>query len=234
MSKLLSSLWNRRRSAEPRPPARGGGCEVQALESRTLLAVPAGLTETRVVTGLAQPVAMTFAPDGRLFVTEKTGKLRVVSAQGQLLAAPFLQVSVDSLGERGLLGVELDPEFQTNGHLYVYYTSTEGTIHNRLSRFTAADANPDPAAYAPGNTAAPGSEVQLINFDPLASIYHNSGNIHFGPDGKMYVSVGDNVRNEVSQRLDNLWGKIIRINKDGSVPADNPFYNQTTGINRAI
>jgi glucose/arabinose dehydrogenase len=234
MPKLFSSLWNRRRITEPKGPPRAGGRNVEALESRTLLTVPAGLTETRVITGLAQPVAMAFAPDGRIFVTEKTGKLRVITAQGQLLQAPFLQVSVDAQGERGLLGVEFDPDFQANGHLYVYYTSTEGTIHNRLSRFTAADANPDPAAYAPGNTVQPGSEVQLINFDPLVSIYHNSGNIHFGPDGKMYVSVGDNVRNEISQRIDNLWGKIIRINRDGSIPADNPFYNQTSGVNRAI
>ena len=233
-SKLLSSLWNRRRVAEAKPRPHARGRDVEALESRTLLAVPAGFTETRVVTGLAQPVAMAFAPDGRIFVTEKTGKLRVITAQGQLLQAPFLQVAVDAQGERGLLGIEFDPDFQSNGHLYVYYTSTDGTIHNRLSRFTAADANPDPAVYAPGNTVQPGSELQLINFDPLVSIYHNSGNIHFGPDGKMYVSVGDNVRNEVSQRLDNLWGKIIRLNRDGTIPADNPFYNQTTGINRAI
>ena len=233
MSKMLSSLWNRRRVQSTCAP-RGGRRDVEALESRTLLAVPAGFTETRAVTGLAQPVAMAFAPDGRLFVTEKTGRLRVITAAGQLLPTPFLQVTVDAQGERGLLGIEFDPSFQTNGHLYVYYTSTEGTIHNRLSRFTAADANPDPAVYAPGNTVAAGSEVQLLNFDPLASIYHNAGNMHFGLDGMLYVAVGDNVRNEVSQRLDNLWGKIIRIRPDGSIPTDNPFYNQTTGVNRAI
>src|ERR1051325_10667475 len=112
-------------------------CVTEALESRTLFAVPAGLTETRVVTNLAQPVAMAFAPDGRLFITEKTGKVRVVDAGGHLLSTPFMTLTVDAQGERGALGIEFDPDFANTHFLYVYYTATTPTIHNRLSRFTA-------------------------------------------------------------------------------------------------
>ena len=176
---------------------------VEHLESRTLFAVPAGFTETRIATGLAQPVAMAFAPDGRLFVTEKPGGVRVIDASGQLLSQKFMQLTVNTEGERGALGIVHDPDFLTNGHLYVYYTATTPTIHNRLSRFTAADADPDPAVYTPGNTVASGSEQVLMEFEELDSIYHNAGSMHFGPDGMLYVSVGDNVRGAVAQRLDN-------------------------------
>jgi glucose/arabinose dehydrogenase len=199
---------------------------VEALESRTLLTVPAGFTETRVATGLAQPVQMEFAPDGRLFITEKTGNVRVMTADGQLLTTPFMHLTVDSQGERGALGITFDPNFTTNRYLYVYYTATTPTLHNRLSRFTADPSNP--------NVVLAGSEVPLMDFDTLSAIYHNSGALHFGPDGKLYVAVGDNVKSSVAQQLTNLWGKILRINSDGTIPTDNPFYNQTTGNNRAI
>src|SRR5437867_4833403 len=201
-------------------------CLTEPLEPRTLFAVPAGLTETRLVTNLSQPVAMAFAPDGRLFVTEKTGKVRVIDSAGHLLTQPFLSLSVDDQGERGTLGIAFDPNFASNRFLYVYYTATTPTIHNRLSRFTASTTNP--------NVVAAGTEQVLIDFDPLSAIFHNAGNLHFGPDGKLYVAVGENVRGAVAQSLDNLWGKILRINPDGSIPADNPFFNQTTGVNRAI
>jgi glucose/arabinose dehydrogenase len=224
MLKLLSSLRNRRSSHRP----TGARRDVEALESRTLLTVPAGFTETRVATGLAQPVQMEFAPDGRLFITEKTGNVRVMTAQGQLLPTPFMHLTVDAQGERGVLGITFDPNFNTNHYLYVYYTATTPTLHNRLSRFTADPSNPD--------VVLAGSEVPLMDFDTLGSIYHNSGSLHFGPDGKLYVAVGDNVKSSVAQQLTNLWGKILRINPDPAnlIPADNPFYNQTTGNNRAI
>src|SRR4051812_42873966 len=92
----------------------GSPCFAEPLESRTLFAVPAGFTETRVVTNLAQPVAMAFAPDGRLFVTEKTGKVRVVDAAGHLLTTPFVSLTVNDEGERGALGITFDPNFTAN------------------------------------------------------------------------------------------------------------------------
>ena len=120
MLKLLSSLMNRRRTVETSARhAVARGRDVEALESRTLLTVPAGFTETRVVTNLAQPVAMSFAPDGRLFITEKTGNVRVMTAAGQLLPTPFLHLTVEAQGERGALGIEFDPDFNTNHYLYI-------------------------------------------------------------------------------------------------------------------
>src|SRR3954462_2157870 len=112
MSKSVPPSQAPSRSLSPSRP-----CITEPLESRTLFAVPAGLTETRVVTNLAQPVAMSFAPDGRLFVTEKTGKVRVIDASGHLLSTPFMTLTVDAQGERGALGIEFDPDFATNRFL---------------------------------------------------------------------------------------------------------------------
>src|SRR5688572_33142564 len=107
--------------------------------------LPSGFTETRIASGLASPTAMAFAPDGRLFVAQQGGQLRVIK-NGALLSTPFLTVSVSSVGERGLLGVAFDPNFSTNGFVYIYYTTSTSPIHNRISRFTASAANPDVAA----------------------------------------------------------------------------------------
>jgi glucose/arabinose dehydrogenase len=194
-----------------------------AARSATL---PTGFAETRVATGLASPTAMAFAPDGRLFVAQQAGALRVIK-NGALLTQPFLTVSVNSSGERGLLGVAFDPNFASNNFVYVYYTTSSAPIHNRLSRFTASAANPD--------VVAAGSEVQLLNLPALSSATnHNGGAIHFGTDGKIYIAVGDNANTANAQPLTTTLGKLLRINADGSIPADNPFLSQTTGINQAI
>src|SRR6187399_3323126 len=113
--------------------------------------LPTGFAETRVATGLASPTAMAVAPDGRIFVAQQGGALRVVK-NGALLSTPFLTVSVNSSGERGLLGVAFDPNFASNNFVYVYYTTSGSPIHNRVSRFTAN-----------GDVAAAGSEVQILN-----------------------------------------------------------------------
>src|SRR5687767_7965423 len=110
---------------------------LEALEERIPLAVPAGFADVPVAGGIAQPTAMTLSPDGRLFVAEQTGQLRVIK-NGSLLATPFVQLNVDPAGERGLLGVALDPNFATNQFVYVYYTVPGSPAHNRISRFTAA------------------------------------------------------------------------------------------------
>jgi glucose/arabinose dehydrogenase len=194
-----------------------------AAHSATL---PTGFAETRVATGLASPTAMAFAPDGRLFVCEQGGRLRVIK-NGALLTQPFLTVSVNASGERGLLGVAFDPNFASNGFVYVYYTTAASPIHNRVSRFTASASNPD--------VVAAGSEVQLLNLPNLSSATnHNGGAIHFGTDGRLYVAVGDNANSANSQVLTTTLGKFLRINADGSIPADNPFVGQTSGINQAI
>ncbi len=185
------------------------------------LTLPEGFTQTVAASGLANPTSMTIAPDGRIFITEQGGNLRIWN--GSLLAAPFLQIDVDSQGERGLLGVALDPQFAANGFVYVYYTVGSSPSHNRVSRFLAN-----------GNSAVAGSETILLDLDDLIPTNHNGGALHFGPDGKLYVAVGENGRSENAPLLSNLLGKILRINPDGSIPTDNPFFNQTQGKNRAI
>lgn len=187
--------------------------------------LPAGFSETRIPASgsMTSPTAMAFAPDGRIFVCEQGGQLRVIK-NGALLATPFLSLTVDSSGERGLLGVAFDPQFATNNFVYVYYTTTTPATHNRISRFTAN-----------GDVAVAGSEVVILELNNLSSATnHNGGAIHFGPDGKLYVAVGDNANGTNSQTLGNLLGKILRLNADGSIPTDNPYYNTATGQNRVI
>ena len=162
-----------------------------------------------------QPHRHGIAPDGRMFVAQQGGALRVIK-NGALLAQPFLTVSVNSSGERGLLGVAFDPNFASNNFVYVYYTTSTSPIHNRVSRFTASAANPD--------VAAAGSEVQLLNLPNLSSATnHNGGAIHFGTDGKLYIAVGDNANSANAQSFTTTLGKVLRINADGSIPSDNPF-----------
>jgi len=184
-------------------------------------------TRSQVVGGLASPTAMEFAPDGRLFIAEQRGTLRVVKAGGTL--ATFLDISgrVHSAGERGLLGVAFDPDFSNNHYVYLYFTQrASGTTpaHNRVIRVTAK-----------GDRAVAGSEKLILRLDNLSSATnHNGGAIHFGEDGKLYVAVGDNAKGQNAQSLRTLKGKILRINKDGTMPWDNPFYKRATGTNRAI
>jgi glucose/arabinose dehydrogenase/PKD repeat protein len=179
-------------------------------------AVPSGFTDTLVAGGLNLPTAMEFSPDGRIFVSEKGGNVRVVK-NGALLPTPFVSVPVNSQGERGLMGIAFDPNFTTNRYVYIYYTTASDPIHNRVSRFTADPANPD--------RALPGSEVQILNLETLATESHIGGALEFGKDGKLYVSTGDNYFPYHAQSLSSRFGKILRINPDGTIPTDNPFYN---------
>jgi glucose/arabinose dehydrogenase len=189
--------------------------------------LPPNFARSQVVGGLASPTAMEFAPDGRLFVAEQRGTLRVVKAGGNL--ATFLDISgrVHSAGERGLLGIAFDPAFSNNHYVYLYYTQqATGTTpaHNRVIRVTAR-----------GDRAVAGSKKLIFRLDNLSSATnHNGGAIHFGKDGKLYVAVGDNANSDNAQSLRNLKGKILRINKDGTIPRYNPFYKRATGRNRTI
>jgi glucose/arabinose dehydrogenase len=188
-----------------------------------------GFVETQI-TGLSNATAIALHPDGRIFVCQQTGELRVIK-NGVVLPTPFMTLTVNSDGERGLLGVAFDPSYATNHFIYVYYTATTPTIHNRVSRFTANASNLD--------VVVPGTEVVLLDLETLGATNHNGGAIHFGPDGKLYIAVGENAVPSNSQSLANRLGKILRINSDGTIPGDNPtsFPNiagSPIGNNRAI
>ena len=184
--------------------------------------LPANFTET-AIPGLSSPTAMAIAPDGRIFVCQQGGALRVIK-NGALLPQPFMTLTVDPAGERGLLGIAFDPNFSSNSFLYVYYTVPFEPRHNRVSRFTAN-----------GDVVVPGSETILLELNNLTlASNHNGGAIHFGPDGKLYIATGENATTSNSQTLANMLGKILRINSNGTIPSDNPFFNQATGNNRSI
>ncbi len=203
-----------------RPPAAGAFPRalprLEALENRTVPAVPAGFVEATFAAGLAAPTAMEFAPDGRLFVTQKGGQVRVVQ-NGTLLQTPFLSVAVNTDSERGLNGIAFDPDFASNGFVYVYFTTSAATPVNRLSRFTANPNNP--------NVALANSERSLLDNIASTNGNHNGGALHFGLDGMLYVGVGEAGVQANSQSLANLSGKILRLDVDDPdlIPGDNPF-----------
>ncbi len=160
---------------------------------------------------LKAPWALDFAPDGRIFITEKEGNIRVF-ANGELQDAPYLIIEdVAPEGEGGLLGLAVDPNFDANGYFYVYYSYKEasGALANRVVRWQDA-----------GQTAV--NPTVILDGIPGDRI-HNGGRLKFGPDGKLYVTIGDAASRILAQDLTSLAGKILRLNADGTVPADNPF-----------
>lgn len=171
---------------------------------------PAGFSQVEVASGISNPTVMAFAPDGRIFVAQQNGVLHVVK-NGVKLSTPALQLSVNSSGERGLIGIALHPQFNSNGFIYLYYTLSDAS-RNRVSRFTMT-----------GDVIAPSSEVVILNLDPLSSATnHNGGAMHF-KGNHLYIAVGENANTAHAQNLDTYHGKILRVNTDGSAPADNPF-----------
>jgi glucose/arabinose dehydrogenase len=192
--------------------------------------LPQGFTDSQVVSGLTNPTDMEFAPDGRLFVTEDAGRVRIAKPDGTL--ATFLNIStkVDSKGERGLLALTFDPGFSTNHYVYIHYTKKATSTtppHNRVVRVTAS-----------GDRAVSGSEKLIFRLGNQSAANQfpqfMGGALDFGKDGKLYVATGDNDTPDKAQKLTNLFGKILRINKDGTIPTDNPFYSTASGNNRAI
>lgn len=160
---------------------------------------------------------MTFAPGGDLFIAEQGGRLKVnIAATGE--THQLIKLDVDSAGERGLVGIALSPEFPAEPFIYLYYTvppipGLTTKSHNRISRFTFDN-----------NTLIPESEHVILNLDNLGdNKNHNGGALEFGKDGKLYIAVGDAGSSANAQNLDRYFGKILRLNPDGSVPVDNPF-----------
>ncbi|MCI0484547.1 MAG: PQQ-dependent sugar dehydrogenase, partial [candidate division NC10 bacterium] len=173
--------------------------------------VPSPFTVEVVVRHLEIPWALDFAPDGRLFFTERPGRIQVLDPGA---SRPRLvgRLTVAHEGEGGLLGVALDRDFSRNGRLYAYYTYREGErLWNRVVRLTQEKGG-----------ILREEEGTVIDRIPGARI-HNGGRIKIGPDGRLYITTGDAANPPLAQDLTSLAGKILRINPDGSIPGDNPF-----------
>ncbi|MCC7354965.1 MAG: PQQ-dependent sugar dehydrogenase [Anaerolineae bacterium] len=169
------------------------------------------------------PIAMAFAPDGRLFYTEKTtGNVRVIQ-NGALVSTPVITLPTDGTGERGLLGIALAPNFATSHLVYVYHTLPGSPPANRVVRFREQNGT--------GIEATPLLTVPVTT----GATNHNGGNLHFGSDGKLYVTIGEYNTPSWSQNGTVIPGKIHRFNAaDMSAPADNPFMASVTVTVKSI
>ncbi len=227
-----------------RRPFRAGWCAlllvagVNAAEAQPV--VPSGFVDELVAT-VGGPTAMAFTPDGRLLVTRQGGSLRVVTAAGALLPTPALTFPASQIcanSERGLLGVAVDPAFAENRYVYLFYTrNVTGSCatgsnepRNRVSRFVLPDSN----------VVDPASETVLVDNIRSFGGNHNAGDLRFGRDGYLYVSTGDGGTdyagdsgsagsNDASRDEFHLLGKVLRITRDGGIPASNPFQGAGTG-----
>ena len=185
------------------------------LQSQSLELVP-------YATGFSSPVDVTHAGDDRLFVVEQGGRIKIIDGAGTVLATPFLNISslTNSGGERGLLGLAFHPDYTNNGYFFVNYTDQSGDT--RVVRYSRSADDP--------NIADPNSAMQVIFIDQTQG-NHNGGCIKFGPDGYLYIGMGDGGgagdQPNNSQNTNLLLGKMLRLDVDGEVPyaipADNPF-----------
>src|SRR5262245_1307370 len=208
------------------------------LEDRvTPTTLPAGFTEALVTTNsnLSSPTAMEISPTGQIWVLEQGGRAKLVRGDGTTHTA--LTLTVDSAGERGLLGIAFDPAYDGAGpntdFVYLYYTTprASGTdpANNRFTVSNAGTTTPTLGSEQLIRELPPEDEDNNLATD--GDTNHNGGAIHFGPDGKLYSAVGDHnydtspQSSHVSQITSIPFGKMLRINPDGSNPTDNPFYN---------
>jgi glucose/arabinose dehydrogenase len=194
--------------------------------------LPPGFSDQLVAT-VGPPTALAFTPDGRLLVTTQAGQLRVVR-HGILVSTPALNLAnvICANSERGLLGIAVDPLFASNRFVYLYYTwkkfgtcpsNTSTAPVNRVSRFVLGD----------NDVVAPATELVLIDNIHSPNGNHNGGDLNFGKDGNLYVTVGDGGcdyagggcagTNDASRDRNVLLGKVLRITRDGAIPAGNPF-----------
>jgi len=190
----------------PGGPIKGGAPRMPAQYRVTQ---PDEVRVETFISGMEVPWSLAFAPDGRLFITERPGRIRVATG-AQLDPHPWMTLPVSAMGEGGLMGLALDPDFAHDPWVYVCYTFDDaGTQANRISRLRELNGR--------GN-----SEDILLDRFPGA-IIHNGCRLKFGPDGKLYATTGDSFQRSLAQDLGSLAGKILRLNRDGAAPSDNPF-----------
>ena len=190
--------------------------------------VPDGFVVEKVCEGFDGAITMDVARDGRVFVCEQTGAVRVVK-NGTLLSAPFVRLDVDDFWERGVVGVALHSKFPEEPYVYVHYVRKQPFTHHVVSRFTAD-----------GDVVKAGSELVMIEAEDQSLKVgkypgaHQGGAMRFGADGKLYVTIGEHNTRDPAQSFESLHGKLLRFNPDGSIPEDNPFQKETSGKYRAI
>jgi glucose/arabinose dehydrogenase len=185
--------------------------------------VSKNLTLAPAVRGLKEPTFVVGPPDGtgRLFMLERDGRIRVADANGQLKPTPFLDLSqnTSTSTEEGMLGLAFDPGFTQNGFVYIDYTANDASV--QVVRYTVSRDQPDQVDPA---------SAQTVMAIPKHSKYHNGGMLAFGPDGYLYIGVGDDESSEQAQVLSSVYGKILRIDVDSSqpyaIPPSNPFVDQ--------
>lgn len=194
-----------------------------ALLAAVVTASPAtAFTSSRVVSGLTRPVAFALAPDGRVFICEQGGALRVVR-DGRLLARAAVHVHVEDSGEQGLLGVAVDRDFTRTQRLFLVYTPLGRPVHVVVASVELS-----------GDTLRPGSRRELFRSDALIGTVHAGGSVALDATGHLLVGLGDGDDERAASSLHSSLGKILRIARDGGVPLDNPFLSFTDGPHRAI
>jgi glucose/arabinose dehydrogenase len=179
--------------------------------------MPPGVYTEEVTSAISQPVGMAFDPEGRLFVIERAGAVRLIVG-GVLQPSPVIEFEVDTCFERGLVGLALDPAFAFNHFVYVQYTAISGcgATTSKVARFVEQN--------------GVGSNPVTIFSSTFNGVFHTGNNIHFGPDGKLYISTGDNSDAHNGQNVTVKHAKMHRLNPDGSIPPDNPVFTQTGAL----